>query len=868
MDYLCDPSIAMLEQAQPGINSQCDKKSSFMKCDSANILSSKSFMIDNDCKNDFHPHSQNRKDNNNSTCEIESTSTNAVKSNSEVNNKIIGDQEAHNVLDSFCSINTDISNFSKQIGLKEVTALVTPTDDDSPSAIINSISITRAEKEPLDAIGDTNLTTIRTPNQLPLSVKSKALGIEGEDKSPPVPSPKKVPISRQQKLAGLYRPSTSFSTMPKIQYSKNQVLTDLTSKSCGLSLLEPIEPGSKSWGTPINIKDCEIPQAKTCYIENNFSKDSKWKLLRSHPKSSIGHSPSLTSCNRPVKADNHFDKGRTSSQETITILKNIVDTLDIPQKDFEKMSHGKGDVTGLNIKLLPHQIKGLAFLTHRESSKITNKGGFLCDDMGLGKTIQSISLILINSYKANLAVETKTIKTTLVVAPLALIHQWAGEIKDKAQNLSVLIYHGSNRSKFVDSFADYDVVVTTYSVVSIDYAKHKGLFSQVWWRIILDEAHTIKNPKTEMSKAACDLKSARRWCLTGTPIQNSLEDLYSLICFLQIGPYNNKSVWNEQIKIPMSSGKEKLALQRLQVVLSGIMLRRTKVALEESGTFKLPNRRVYRRMLTFSESEKEFYNILEKRVSCALQDKDKNYITALLLLLRLRQACDHCALANGDISKELCSVDSFQIVSSDVDELVHDFEDLQIDGNQDEFVSSFTTSTKIDEILSILKRDPQRKTIVFSQFTAMLDMIEPALNINKITFKRYDGSMTASKREQSLNFFRKDPKCTVLLCSLKCGALGLNLICASQVILVDPWWNPMVSEQAIDRVHRLGQLHDVDVYELVMSESVEERIMELQGKKRRLARAVVEKGRGRDFAATMSNTLSKDELFTLFRRNL
>lgn len=767
----------------------------------------------------------------------------------------------------FCFINTDISNLSEQTGLKELTTQVAPTDTDSSSGIINNISITRAENKLLDAIGDKKLA-IHASIQSPLLVKSKDLGIECEDKSPPVRSPKKVPISRQQKLGGLYRPYTSFSTIPKIHYLKNQILTDSTSKFCGLSLLETIEPGVKNWGTPINVKDCETPQAKTVYFESNFSRDSKWKLLQSHPKSSIGHSPSFTSINKPVKVNNYFDKGRTSLQETITILKNIVDTLDIPQKDLEKRSYGKEDVNGLNIKLLPHQIKGLAFLIHRESSKITNKGGFLCDDMGLGKTIQSISLILINSYKDNLVVGAKTIKTTLVVAPLALIHQWADEIKDKAQNLSVLIYHGSNRSKFVDSFADYDVVVTTYFVVSIDYAKHNGLFNQVWWRIILDEAHTIKNSKTEMSRAASDLKSTRRWCLTGTPIQNSLEDLHSLICFLQIGPYNNKSVWNEKIKTPISLGKEKLALQRLQMVLSTIMLRRTKVALEESGTFKLPNRKVYRRMLAFSESEKGFHNILEKRVSCALQDKDKNYITALLLLLRLRQACDHCALANGNISKELCSVDSFQIVSSDVDELVHDFEDLQIDGNQNELVSSLTTSTKIDEVLSILKRDPQRKTIVFSQFTTMLDIIEPALHINTITFKRYDGSMTASKREQSLNFFRKNPKCTVLLCSLMCGALGLNLMCASQVILVDPWWNPMVSEQAIDRVHRLGQLHDVDVYELVMSESVEERIMELQEKKRSLAKAVIGNGRSSDIAATMSNTLSKNELFTLFRHNL
>ena len=146
-------------------------------------------------------------------------------------------------------------------------------------------------------------------------------------------------------------------------------------------------------------------------------------------------------------------------------------------------------------------------------------------------------------------------------------------------------------------------------------------------------------------------------------------------------------------------------------------------------------------------------------------------------------------------------------------------------------------------------------------------MIEPVFKAKKIVFTRYDGSMTTAKREKSLDRLRDDPECTVLLCSLKCGALGLNLTCASQVVLVDPWWNPMVSEQAIDRVHRLGQTRDVDVYELVMAASVEERIMALQERKRSLAKAIVEKN-GSSGLETMNNALSKEELFKLFRRSI
>jgi SNF2 family DNA or RNA helicase len=745
-----------------------------------------------------------------------------------------------------------------------------PTNAGTLSSMLKNVTIDNSKPRSsfFDRLNDKNVAKSSALGESRQSASRHSSAIKVKTNPYPDASSKVSPVSRLQQSAGLRRPPAPSSAIPAMHYSKGQKQHSLSSSQARtLSLFDPIEPGSKTWGTRISIDHYKNQQIDTISTDLNSLKKGKGTSLRLHSKSSIGSSPHSTGIDGSTKPNDSAKEDHISPQETIDSLNEIFDTFDRNYKNLDKISFGKGDVRGLKVKLLPHQIRGLVFLTQRESSKITQKGGFLCDDMGLGKTIQSISLILIKPYKEHLAVEKNTIKTTLVVAPLALIYQWANEIRHKAPGLSVLIYHGPNRGKFMDLFAEYDVVITTYSVVSIDHTKDNGVVQPVWWRVILDEAHTIKNPKANLSKAAYALRSNRRWCLTGTPIQNSVEDLHSLIKFLQIGPYNNQSVWNEQIATPMLLGNREAALQRLHVVLAGIMLRRTKAVLEEPGAFKLPQRNIHRRILSFSESEQMTYKKLEMQVVHTLLDEDKNYTAALVLLLRLRQVCDHPELVNRDISKELCSEDILQAVPDDADELVHDFESLVIKDKPRYKGPGYNTSTKINEVLKILKKEPQRKTIVFSQFTSMLDMIEPVFEAKKIIFTRYDGSMTTRKREQSLDRLREDPECTVLLCSLKCGALGLNLTCASQVVLIDPWWNPMVSEQAIDRVHRLGQTRDVDVYELVMAASVEERIMALQERKRNLAKTIVEKN-GNSGLAKMSNTLSKEELFALFRGSI
>lgn len=676
--------------------------------------------------------------------------------------------------------------------------------------------------------------------------------------------------------AGLVRPRPESRPIPTMQFASKasginafqasamKMAAEKDTTSAEKDIFAPIDPKSAQWGMRIDMDKLKKQAALTQRPPNDtsFITNSQWGT-----KTGIGILGNLE--NGPQANDYNY----VSTEKTMESLHELFDTFDNKNlQDEDKLPYADGKVKGLKVTLLPHQIRGLRFLLERELPKLSSKGGLLCDDMGLGKTIQSIALILANpktGEESNKNEKDAPIMTTLVVAPLALVHQWANEIREKAPGLRVMVHHGPKRDKNSRDFKNFHVIVTTFQVVASEYAVNGPLFHQVWWRVIVDEAHSIKNHKAKSTIAACGLRSNRRWCLTGTPIQNSIDELQSLIGFLDIGPFNNRAKWTDQISRAIGAGKGNLALKRLHVVLEAIMLRRTKVVLSESGHFKMPARKVHRRNLTFTDAERNFYTSLEKRVSRALQDMERNYLGALLLLLRLRQACNHISLANGEMVVDLKDQDSLVEVQEETDDLADILSGLSINGGSNKAediavksaIEDSTSSSKINELLKLLSVDPTRKTIVFSQFTSMLNLIEPALRARNLKYTRYDGSMTSTKREASLDLLRNDPKCTILLCSLKCGALGLNLTCASQVVLIDPWWNPMISEQAIDRVHRLGQTRDVDVYELIVMQSVEERIMLLQDKKRELAKSVVEKGG--TFVA--SNKLTKEELFNIFK---
>lgn len=382
------------------------------------------------------------------------------------------------------------------------------------------------------------------------------------------------------------------------------------------------------------------------------------------------------------------------------------------EEEEEEEEVDDGTREGLKVKLLPHQIDGVNWMCDKEKGQkktkgVLPKGGILADDMGLGKTVQSIALILSNPRRpeekeserkdeeADPEKDTKKAenkrklppevgKGTLIVAPLALIKQWESEIAAKVEDshkLRVCVYHGTGRSKYADNLKDYDVVITTYGTLSSEHAasgkgtKKVGLFSVYWYRIILDEAHTIKNRNAKATQAACALDAEYRWCLTGTPLQNNLDELQSLIKFLRIKPYDELAAWRDQITRPLNNGRGGLAIKRLQVYLKAFMKRRTKDVLkldgnlklsEESasngeekkgsGGFQITKREVVKVTAEFTPAEMDFYKRLEKRTDSRLAQmmggSRLDYASALVLLLRLRQACNHPDLVKSDLAED------------------------------------------------------------------------------------------------------------------------------------------------------------------------------------------------------------------------
>lgn len=644
---------------------------------------------------------------------------------------------------------------------------------------------------------------------------------------------------------------------------------------------------------------------------------------------------------------------------------------------MEDVDLNKARVEGLRCQLLPHQIQGVDWMQQRERGK--RKGGILADDMGLGKTVQMLALILkhrhledvkgdekkdeeeekdpriIRCYETVMASNTKT---TLIIAPLAVIEQWQREATDKtAGKLSVFIHHGSQRAKTTTPFKKADIVITTYATAANEHSsfqnskgivakapstrKNKAinsnddawllsendeeaptqlaqkaskgtarypLFEMNWLRIVLDEAQNIKNFRTKSSLACFELSlhAATRWCLSGTPLQNTALEIFSLLHFLRISPFDDLGHFQENIGELLKSPKQELVdigMRRLSVVLHSVMLRRTKNA-EYKGQklLQLPKRVVKEVICNFAtEDERDFYRDLEERIQDHMEGENDgdgiSYISALLMLLRLRQACNHPMLVIGRASVEDAEPGMGIKVNDDVnsgDDLAAMLSGLSVktrhcercqaplDANskslcdgcekqqvQEKEMGVFwdtpgCRTTKLHMMLSLLAKFPRDdKVIIFSQFTSYLDLIEPVLKAEGILFVRYDGSMNRAARELALNKIRNHDATRVILISFKAGSTGLNLTCCNRVILCDLWWNPQIEEQAFDRAHRLGQTKEVYVYKLSIAGTVEERILELQKKKRMLAKSALE---GTRLRKNMSK-LDRDELRLLFGTN-
>ncbi|PHH92000.1 hypothetical protein CDD83_9368 [Cordyceps sp. RAO-2017] len=617
-------------------------------------------------------------------------------------------------------------------------------------------------------------------------------------------------------------------------------------------------------------------------------------------------------------------------------------------------------------------------------------GGILADEMGLGKTIQMLSLV--HSHRSEIARKSRPFAggisninqlprlgansanvlsapcTTLVVAPMSLLAQWQSEAEKASRQgtMKIELYYGNDKTSNLQALccsanaaSAPDLVITSYGIVLSEFGSivtkngdrtsHNGLFSLRFFRVILDEAHHVKNRASKTARACYEIAAEHRWVLTGTPIVNKLEDLFSLVRFLGVEPWNNFSFWKTFITVPFEAGDFMRALDVVQTVLEPLVMRRTKDMKTPDGQplVTLPPKEVEIVNVELSRSEREIYDYIFMKAKRTLTKNVeagtvmKAFTTIFAHILRLRQSCCHPILVrNQDIvadeevagaaadaaagladdmdleslvaqftaATDEAAKDNFAFGAHALDEIRNEaekecplcfeepmkdqlvtgcwhsackkclvdfmqhesdrgavprcfhcreplnqrdlFEVVRHDEDEQDGLSKPPcislqrlgvnhSSAKVAELISQLRalrrEQPMMKSVVFSQFTSFLSLIEPALSRAKIKFLRLDGSMAQRARAAVLEEFAEKKGFAVLLISLRAGGVGLNLTSAGRVFMMDPWWSFAVEAQAIDRVHRLGQESQVVVKRFIVKESVEERMLKIQDRKKFIA---------------------------------
>ncbi|KAF9948840.1 hypothetical protein BGZ70_002043 [Mortierella alpina] len=555
---------------------------------------------------------------------------------------------------------------------------------------------------------------------------------------------------------------------------------------------------------------------------------------------------------------------------------------------------------------------------------------------------------------------------TLIICPLSTVQNWEEQFDNHVHKdtLNVYVYHGGQRVADPAFLGKHDIVITTYNLLGTEYSKEckardaltgmskcPSVLQHVdWFRVVLDEAHIIKEVNTVQSKAASALTAERRWCLTGTPVQNKLDDLYALVKFLQMRPFDEKIQWTHYISKPIKAANP-IGIARLQTLMKAITLRRTKSQMVDGQPLlDLPTRTDHKRVLELSMNERQLYQRMEARAKNTVNNiiKEnkimKSYAHILQAILKLRQICAHYALVKNmgddleapedfnfakalevlsllqdsgndqcnhcfnsstptpvvtrcehifcpDCVKKLNPVTFWLIQKANANlsvtpghqtdfacpqcasvlrpvDLIHIQDDCEdraailasggghVHTRKDDngmLIHSTKVKALMEDLVHAVEEssrtgEPTSKSVVFSQWTSMLDLIEDGLRENNITFTRLDGTMQRNDRTSALTDFKEKPEVSVILISLKAGGVGLNLTSAQRVYLMDPHWNPAVESQAVDRIHRLGQTKPVDVVRFIIKDSIEENILELQKRKAELS------------DMTFSEKLSKQEV--------
>jgi non-specific serine/threonine protein kinase len=461
--------------------------------------------------------------------------------------------------------------------------------------------------------------------------------------------------------------------------------------------------------------------------------------------------------------------------------------------------------------LRPYQVAGYQWLNYLRG---INWGGILADDMGLGKTVQALSFM--EYYK-----RTEGKLKALVVCPTTLIYNWENEIRKFTPSLSFRIHHGASRTRKKEELEDHDITITTYGTLRSDIK----LLSQIALDYaILDESQAIKNPSSKVTKAASLLQARHRLCMSGTPLQNNTFDIYAQMNFLNPGMLGSVEFFRQEFAIPIDKLGEQDRKEHLRKLLFPFILRRTK----EQVAKDLPEKQ---EMVLFCEMEEEQRNIYDayrndfrNQILGSIESMgiQKSQLTILQGLMKLRQICDSPAILN--------EAEKFPNHSIKLDEL----------------------SRELSEGIS------SHKALVFSQFLGMLSLIRSKLDELGISYVYFDGSTSAPDREKAIQRFQQDDSVRVFLISLKAGGVGLNLTAADYVYIMDPWWNPAVEQQAIDRTHRIGQTKNIFAYRMICKDTIEDKILQLQERKRNLAKDIIADDQG------FVKTLTREDVEYLF----
>ncbi|MCK9621654.1 MAG: SNF2-related protein [Methylobacter sp.] len=466
----------------------------------------------------------------------------------------------------------------------------------------------------------------------------------------------------------------------------------------------------------------------------------------------------------------------------------------------------------LQAELRPYQQQGLNWLQFLREYKFS---GILADDMGLGKTIQTLAHLLLEKQNGRMRLPC------LIIAPTSLMSNWRRETERFTPDLKILILQGNERKQLFYKIRDYDLILTTYPLLSRD---EETLLEHDYHYLILDEAQTVKNPLSKAAQLVRRIKANHRLCLTGTPMENHLGELWAQFDFLMPGFLGDIATFKKLYRTPIEVHGDSEQRARLSRRVAPFMLRRTK---QEVAT-ELPSKTEIIRSVPLYDKQAALYEsirlTMEKKVrdAIALKGLSRSHITILDALLKLRQTC---------CDPRTLSLKEAQKVQE---------------------------SAKLDLLMELLPEQLEegRRILVFSQFTRMIALIENELTAKNIGYAKLTGQ--TRNRDEAIERF-KSGQVNVFLISLKAGGVGLNLTEADTVIIYDPWWNPAAESQAADRAHRIGQDKPVFVYKLITENTVEEKIIAMQDKKRALAEGIYKGGEKEE-----SLKLTAEDLTALF----